>query len=123
MTDHAQTMLELAERVGKELGNTRTYTMQEWAMIENALRSAVPREQKAKPVAWWHEPTLVEQRISALEKAHGLATDHKTRDALRAAIGALTSPSDSPGSGWPPQFEPMKLQARDGGDWIDIFPG
>lgn len=41
------------------------------------------------------------------------------------------SPSRSPAatvsqdiSGWPPQFEMMKLEARppDGGDWIPIFP-
>lgn len=44
----AQTMLELADRVGKDLACTRTHTLQEWDLIEKALRATAAA---AQPVA------------------------------------------------------------------------
>lgn len=47
---------------------------------------------QAERAPWWLERTLVDQRVGALELAHNQSTDHKTRDALRAAIHALAAP-------------------------------
>jgi hypothetical protein len=41
-TPSAKTMLELADRIGKDIACTRTYSMKEWAIIEAALRSPAP---------------------------------------------------------------------------------
>lgn len=45
-------------------------------------------------------------------------------DARMILQDALARHPHQPVEDWPPQFEPMKLQARppEGGDWTDIFP-
>lgn len=55
-----------------------------------ALRAARCQAENVGPAA------LVEQRINALEVAHDKSTDHKTRDALRAAITSLSVPHEQP---------------------------
>jgi hypothetical protein len=42
----------------------------------------------------WTEPSLLQQRVDALFAAHDASTDHKTRDALRAAMSALEQRRD-----------------------------
>lgn len=37
-------MLALADKVGKDLACTRTHSMREWAVIENALRASLPNQ-------------------------------------------------------------------------------
>ena len=56
----------------------------------------------------------------------GQVVDKDVHGTLTKVIEMLDALAATPAdeSGWPHQFEPMKLQARppEGGDWIDIFP-
>ena len=79
MTD-AQKMRELADELAKGLGNTRTFSMKDWEIMENALRTASPAHESFDKSAeqvfpdlgpdWTPPNPAIEQMFNRQQRPH-----------------------------------------------------